>query len=252
MRISRVIVPWLFLLGLAAHSATAQETTDKLKVTLSNCDHSEAPATFKLIALGKDTQPLTGQWAKLAEDCTWLFTSSQKFSTNVKFSLRVEKVARTTCKRSVWDDANHYAVVSFLLSRKVLSIVLRPDDLGTTDYERRLRHKGEDLECKETGQLSGGINDFTLYNAQLELESIHLPKFVSEKDDCGVSVNRLRPVQEAQKKRRIGNVDDEYVADAVGAQANAGENCHPPVLSGTLIDIIDKTAKHRKIHVEAN
>jgi predicted glutamine amidotransferase len=75
---------------------------------------------------------------------------------------------------------------------------------------------------------------------------------LNPKDRCGIFVNLLPPVQNARKKRSIGNIGDEDVAFVYVRQANAGQNCHPPVQSGALFDVIEENGKHHTIHVEAN
>jgi hypothetical protein len=254
---SRAIVSWLAVLGFVAVAAIAQDSARELEVYLKNCNGSESSDNFQLIVLEGTKYTLTGPWKKLDnKQCTWLFTSDQRFNLDVALALVVKNGARTRCRTAPWNDAAKHAKVEFELFRHVLTITLQPDNLSATDYVREIRGKDGDVDCVDDhDKLTSGANDFTLRDAQLDIEVIRLPFYLNPKDSCGIFVNLIPSVFRA-RAASIGateTTNDERVAEVIARQANLGK-CGPPTQSGSDIDVIDelstKSDKGAKIHVK--
>ena len=259
MRADRACLAWLAVLIFVAASASAQKTTDVLVVHLKDCSGSEDLTDSELIALDDQSEALDGTWQKTAK-CTWKFRSKRTFSTDVTFNLRLDHVARTRCRVGHWNARENLEDIEFSLFGKVMNITLRPTDNQPIEYERvvlldKSNHPGkeDERECNDTGKLTGSSKEpFTLSKAQTEIERIRLPHFLNPKDGCGIVVNLLPTVEKARKTRGIGNIGDEDIPEAVGRQGNAANGCHRPTQSGSEIDVVDRTAKRHRIHVEAN
>jgi hypothetical protein len=236
--------------GLAATVARAASgTTDKLQVRLvdaKNCENYRV----RLVVQDVDGTEIPPDTAKPTQDCRWRFTIPRLFNTNnTHFSLRVDGVARTSCRKAVWNQEKHEAHIDFNLftPARQVSITPIPDSSWMKlQYMREVRTDEGDVLCTETSWLPRRAEDkWTIRDVALTDEIVRLPYFEGPKDACGMILNSIRKLKKFKGEEAHIEVTRPGLIDTLAAQRSGPTPCSAPTFSSAAIDISDKNLRDR-------
>ncbi len=245
------VVLCIAMCGLAATVARAQGvTTDKLGVRLVGDRETCEKYRVLLVVQDADGSEFPPDTPKPADDCHWRFTIPDRFNTEIThFSLRVNGVARTGCRKARWYDDKDEARIDFGLftPARQISITPVPDSAWLKmQYTRELPSGDGYLRCTEKSWLPRAAADkWTIRDVALTWEIVRLPYFEGPKDACGMVVNAIRKLTKFKGEEAHIEVTRPGLVDTLAVQRAGPTPCTAPNFSSAAIDISDENLRKR-------
>jgi len=245
----RCAVALIVMSWCAGAAAEEGGTTSLLHVYLRdpNCEK-----VTKVEAVIQDDREIISTAVKQPDRCHWkINTAPIRFRSNrTHFSLRLSGVrARTNCRIPGWNDVGVYAEAEFSFLSTVRELTITPSPQMNLNYVREVSPSDrKDVGCNETGILGKGSDAWTVAAVSLKDEKLRLLDFESKKDKCGLIVNAVPGVAQAETKDP-GEIKYSVVeiGQALTDQRNKGLRCQAPNLSGYAVEISEKNIERKPL-----